>query len=278
MKQVYFLTRYLLVLFLLFSVITKAQTTLAAQDFENSAADTWTPTVFPNPYAFIDDAWLEYGTFFRMSPQSSSNLWAMLDLNNPNNGLSPENTEHTLTFPNISVSGENNILLSFYFNIESFDSNDYLKVEYFFDDVSQGIEDVGATIPSGTTADWVEYKKVVPNGTSSVRLTFMAMMNTDYAAIDNITLNSNAVLAVEKEEIENFTVYPNPVNNNFFTINTLNRSNKTVQIFDILGKQVYSKELQQSNEKVYTNNLKPGIYILRVEEDNKIATRKLILQ
>lgn len=282
MKEIYTLAKLVSVFLFLFMTGIHAQTTIAVQDFEgvhgdNSAGDNWNPTIFPSPYFIGTDVWEEYTALYRINPKSNSKLWAMLDLDNPNNGQTPENTEHTLAFPNVSVSGEVNVLLSFYFNIESFDSNDYLRVEYFFDDVSQGIEDVGATIPSGTTSDWTEYSKAIPDGTTNVRFTIMAMMNTDYAAIDDIKLESNAVLSKERQSLENFSVYPNPVSNGILSINTLNNTTKKVSIFDTLGKQVYSKQLK-ANEKAYINHLNSGIYFLTVEENSITATKKLVIQ
>jgi len=45
----------------------------------------------------------------------------------------------------------------------------------------------------------------------------------------------------------------------------------------MLGKQVYAKQIQ-ANERVQVANLTKGIYILKVEEEGKVATRKLIIE
>ena len=89
--------------------------------------------------------------------------------------------------------------------------------------------------------------------------------------------NTGQVLPVLKQEITGFSMYPNPVTNGEFTIRTLNNSNKNVQIFDLLGKLVYSKVITAS-ERVQVSNLNEGIYILKVEEEGKTATRKLVIE
>ena len=88
---------------------------------------------------------------------------------------------------------------------------------------------------------------------------------------------SNFVLPVERQEIENFSTYPNPVTNGEFFINSANNATKDVRIFDMLGKQVYAKSVT-ANERVNVVNLNTGIYILKVIEEGKTATRKLVIK
>ena len=89
--------------------------------------------------------------------------------------------------------------------------------------------------------------------------------------VDVITLSANKVSA-----IDGFKVYPNPVKNGEFSISTQSNGVKSVQIFDVLGKQVYSKKIE-ANENIKTSNLGTGIYILSVQENGKTDTRKLII-
>ena len=52
---------------------------------------------------------------------------------------------------------------------------------------------------------------------------------------------------------------------------------KSIEIINMLGKQVFSKNIE-NNELISTSNLNTGIYILRVTIDNKVATTKLIIK
>jgi len=90
--------------------------------------------------------------------------------------------------------------------------------------------------------------------------------------VNNITLSANEI-----STIKGFKIYPNPVNNGEFHISTLSNGVKSVQIFDLLGKQVYSKNIE-ANEIIKTSNLRAGVYILKVEEDDKIAKSKLVIK
>jgi hypothetical protein len=90
-------------------------------------------------------------------------------------------------------------------------------------------------------------------------------------------LTLSTVLSVTKQEIANFSTYPNPVTNGEFFINSASNAAKDVQIYDMLGKQVYAKNVI-ANERVNVANLNTGIYILKVIEEGKTATRKLVIK
>ncbi|WP_203256889.1 outer membrane protein assembly factor BamB family protein [Hyunsoonleella ulvae] len=92
------------------------------------------------------------------------------------------------------------------------------------------------------------------------------------------TSNVNAItLSTSREFINGFTVYPNPVNNGEFYVSTDSNGIKSIQIFDMLGKQVYAKSIE-ANEMIKTSNLRAGVYILKVNEDAKVATSKLVIK
>ena len=92
------------------------------------------------------------------------------------------------------------------------------------------------------------------------------------------TSNVNAItLSTSKDLINGFTVYPNPVNNGEFYVSTALNSVKSIQIFDMLGKEVYSKNVE-ANEIIKTSNLRAGVYILKVAENDKLATTKLVIK
>ena len=77
--------------------------------------------------------------------------------------------------------------------------------------------------------------------------------------------------------IEDLNIYPNPVNKDGFYIRTTSRTKIAVRLFNILGKEILSKTIN-NNEKIETQNLKSGIYILKVIQDNKTALSKIIIE
>ncbi|MFE3867307.1 T9SS type A sorting domain-containing protein [Flavobacterium sp. LS2P90] len=80
----------------------------------------------------------------------------------------------------------------------------------------------------------------------------------------------------ETTSIEGLSLYPNPVSNGKVYITSKNDSDKEVIIFDILGKKVLQTML--SSRELNISNLSPGVYIIKINEDDATATRKLIVR
>ena len=49
-----------------------------------------------------------------------------------------------------------------------------------------------------------------------------------------------------------------------------------IEIFDVLGKKIYSTSL--FGKELNISKLTPGIYILKIKENNSSATRKLVVR
>ena len=89
--------------------------------------------------------------------------------------------------------------------------------------------------------------------------------------------NTGQILPVVKNEIENFSMYPNPIKNGKLFISSPNRIDKKIEIFSMSGASVYKSKVQ-SKEVINISNLTSGIYMVKVEEEGRIATRKLIVK
>ncbi|MCM4163809.1 MULTISPECIES: T9SS type A sorting domain-containing protein [unclassified Arenibacter] len=77
-------------------------------------------------------------------------------------------------------------------------------------------------------------------------------------------------------DIPGFKIYPNPVTNGRVYISTSLNAPKQILVFDIFGSQVLETTIIGSELNV--SDLDAGVYVLRVNEKNKIATRKLIIK
>ncbi len=78
------------------------------------------------------------------------------------------------------------------------------------------------------------------------------------------------------ETIEDLSIYPNPVSNGKIYITTKQNLTKEIEIFDVLGKKIYSTSL--FGKELNISKLTPGIYILKIKENNSSATRKLVVR
>jgi hypothetical protein len=80
----------------------------------------------------------------------------------------------------------------------------------------------------------------------------------------------------ETAPIEGLTLYPNPVTAGKVYITTKNDSDKEIQIYDVLGKKVL--QIVLASRELNVASLNPGIYIIKIQEEEASTTRKLIIR
>lgn len=80
----------------------------------------------------------------------------------------------------------------------------------------------------------------------------------------------------ETKVIEGLSLYPNPVSNGKVYITSRNDLDKEVIIFDVLGKKALQTTI--STKELNISNLSPGVYIIKINEGDATATRKLIVK
>ena len=78
------------------------------------------------------------------------------------------------------------------------------------------------------------------------------------------------------DTITGLKVYPNPVNNGILNITSANVTEKAVVIYDVMGKQVFAGTT--INNVVSISTLNSGIYMVKITEEGKTATRKIVVE
>ena len=78
--------------------------------------------------------------------------------------------------------------------------------------------------------------------------------------------------------IEGLSIYPNPVDSQRSYINIESKRSliKNIEIFDVLGKRVFTAVL--SGRELNISNLRKGVYILKITENKTSESRKLVIR
>lgn len=96
-------------------------------------------------------------------------------------------------------------------------------------------------------------------------------------AIDNFIISvSEANLGLKQNAIAGLNMYPNPVSNGTLYITSNSSEAKSIAVYDVLGKQVLNTKTSSSSVNV--SNLKSGVYFVKITEDGKTDTKKLIIE
>jgi hypothetical protein len=88
----------------------------------------------------------------------------------------------------------------------------------------------------------------------------------------------NATASVGDNTITGFGAYPNPVKNDQLTITTTSTDVKTVNIFNVLGRRVFTQKFSSTDKTMNVSGIASGVYILKVTEGGRTATKKLIIE
>ncbi|MDD2688132.1 MAG: T9SS type A sorting domain-containing protein, partial [Bacteroidales bacterium] len=96
-------------------------------------------------------------------------------------------------------------------------------------------------------------------------------MSVDSALGDTIDVN-----VVEANDIVS-NIYPNPSKDQLF-VELKNEGKASIQLFNILGQEVKNISTLDNKTQVNVSDLKAGIYIVRVKQNNKVFTSKITIQ
>ncbi len=96
------------------------------------------------------------------------------------------------------------------------------------------------------------------------------------AALNTIVPLGSFALSVSQNSIAGLSVYPNPVINGNLYITSNSNETKAVAIYDVLGKVVLKANV--TSQPLNVSSLNNGVYIVKITEDGKTATRKLVIK
>ena len=133
------------------------------------------------------------------------------------------------------------------------------------------------TNATGTTAAPAQVDKFVIReagtataGTGNIQIDEVRI-GGNWAYVTDSVLTSNQVSA-----ISGLKVYPNPVSNGTLFIESDANAERIVTVFDVLGKQVLNTTT--STNAINVSQLNTGVYIVRITEEGKTDTKKLVIR
>jgi hypothetical protein len=116
---------------------------------------------------------------------------------------------------------------------------------------------------------------------SSINYSFAVDASTTSNAANRFEIVfNNPNLDLNNNELLDFTLYPNPSNGNFNIILPNNFLNTKMEIFNALGQNICTKSLKnkESNTINIENILNTGIYFVKLSQEGKEITKKLVIE
>jgi endonuclease I len=132
--------------------------------------------------------------------------------------------------------------------------------------------------------DHPEYVAVIWGATAKMSIPSENIIKTEN--IESFDLNSKSSeeifqLAFEKtisEELAiDFNVYPNPTKGNFNIDIKNSKTISSIEIYSIFGEKVYETESTENNS-IAISNLKKGIYLIKISQNENTISKKLVIE
>jgi len=135
---------------------------------------------------------------------------------------------------------------------------------------------------SADSANWVQVTNTLTAPATATRFKFQIRTYRASTGVfggkiyyDDLSFTDNT-LGLKSNTISGLKVYPNPVKNGNLFITSDNNDTKSVAVYDVLGKQVMNTTV--SNNPINVAHLNAGVYIVKITEAGKTATRKLVIE
>ncbi|MBI5541153.1 MAG: T9SS type A sorting domain-containing protein [Bacteroidia bacterium] len=133
------------------------------------------------------------------------------------------------------------------------------------------VDDIGSCYITGYYTNTVDFD---PN-TGITNLISVGYEDVFFAKYD-ISTGANQL---ETKENELFRIYPSPATEIITITNNINSNETIVSIFDFQGKQIINSIFHnEKSMEINVNNLVKGIYLVKIQTDKSIESKKLVIQ
>ena len=97
------------------------------------------------------------------------------------------------------------------------------------------------------------------------------------SAVDDCTdlgIHSVSTASLYNSVFNSFKIYPNPTNGNTLYFNFTKEV--TIRMYNVLGKLIKTNKINSKNNKIDISALPKGIYLLKINSENQVITKKII--
>ncbi|WP_370477388.1 T9SS type A sorting domain-containing protein [Tamlana flava] len=94
---------------------------------------------------------------------------------------------------------------------------------------------------------------------------------------DNLYVHKNTTLSTDKFDLASFSLYPNPTQDSW-TVKTKDIKMTSIQVFDVMGKEVLSIAPLKAEATIDGSRLKSGLYFAQISTETGAKSIKLIKQ
>lgn len=133
-------------------------------------------------------------------------------------------------------------------------------------------------LPSTNPGTWISLDIPLTSWTAGARndlAQFIITSDLGTVYYDNLYLHKNTTLGINEFDTASFNVFPNP-SKDTWTIKTKDMEMSSIEVFDMVGKNVMSLTPNTSETMIDGSHLNTGLYFARITTNGNVNTVKLI--
>jgi len=270
---------YTLAFVALSAIAVNAQTNLVP----NGGFETWTNTTTPQGFELITGS-------------ASSNNFLTQEITNVHSGTysvahqSQTSTQYIEPFAMIDVVPGHSYTMTYWFLDNSTTAKSRIWAAWLPATGFTAIDADTAVLRPNTddaysvdSPQWVQKTVTITAPATATRFRFQIRTYREttgaeggFIYYDDFSFVDNTTAGVKQSEIAGLKMYPNPLTGNILKVTSSSNAVKTVAVFDVLGKQVINTTT--ANGEVNASALNAGVYIVKITEAGKTATKKLVVR
>jgi hypothetical protein len=132
----------------------------------------------------------------------------------------------------------------------------------------------------GVTSLW----QALPNATNTEVMDYVRQSASQYTTPDydygygipDLGLALNIGLSLEKDDLSEIKIFPNPVNLILYIKVPEDFEQSTISIYNVLGKLVLQKNITETVNPIDVSSIASGLYIVNLQSEQTTKTFKLI--
>lgn len=179
-----------------------------------------------------------------------------------------------LISPMMDLTGLANPEVTFYYAQEDwFGAHNELKVYYRGSSTDAWVE---LASYSNSVNTWAQATVLLPSPTATYQIAFEGINNFGHAnVLDDIVVQEH--LSVASSVFQDFTFYPNPVKDDGLWLDARLPMDQ-IEIYDVSGKNVFSKTITGSQSFIQLSSLQAGVYFMKVKMNGESKVYKVLKQ
>ena len=100
-------------------------------------------------------------------------------------------------------------------------------------------------------------------------------VNNEGVVIDNFVIQEQGSLFESVFNEQNIKLYPNPTKG-LFTVELNDLNNKTIDIYDVMGKLIFSQNTTSNKVQIDLSSYATGLYFVKIKTENNTITKRLL--